>query len=80
MTIITSHEAEQQAEMRKPLWATHPTCNGSCQQGRACDCTASVADDWEETQWQDEAWFWGGIVVSLGVLTFGAALMAGWRP
>lgn len=87
--IITAHEAEQRAEVRKPMARpTHPTCNGNCMQGRACDCTASVADDWEASmseEWQattlkDDAWFWGGLAAALLVLVAGAAVMAGWRP
>lgn len=44
--IITAHEADQLIRMRKPLaWPIHPTCNGSCNQGRMCDCTAAVEED-----------------------------------
>ena len=49
-------------------WPTHPTCNGNCNQGRACDCTAD-ADEWEPLSARDHLAFWVPVVaVTVGAL------------
>jgi hypothetical protein len=84
MTIeyTTAHEADQLIQMRKPLsWPIHNSCTGSCNQGRACDCTADVADadEWVAGTWRDDLAFWG--TVALGTFSFCTllALALGWR-
>ena len=45
--IITAHEADQQIRLKAKLWPIHTTCNGNCNQGRACDCTGNIDDEWD---------------------------------
>ena len=46
MEILTVHESDQISRLKAPLaWPVHPTCNGECQHGRACDFTADLEDD-----------------------------------
>jgi hypothetical protein len=88
--ILTTHEAEQRAEMRKPLdwpiYSTHPHCSGPCQQGRSLcltpeACQTGEADDgWVGGTWRDELAFW--VAVTAGTFAFCTllAVALGWRP
>ena len=84
MEVITLHEAQQRAELRKPLWPVHTTCNGNCQQGRACDCTANLdtadADAWEPLSLRDNVIFWSPVVAVTAALVGFALYAAGVRP
>jgi len=87
MNIVTLHEAEQNAEVCKPLWTIYSTfanCSGPCGQGRSLCMTPEACQtgdhqaDGEVVTRADDLWFWGGLAAALAVFVVCAAVMARW--
>ena len=92
LDVMTSHEAEQKASLKKPLWPIYsvwPHCHGPCDRGdRLCLtpelCQTNQHDDEDEELSRFGAFHATRAVLKglavIGVLGALLAVAMGWRP